>query len=66
MIEAEDEGEEDMPHPFMQATPLQELGRSRVVPASFGKKKSPSIPHVYANPHRVSAWVRLAAIPALF
>jgi hypothetical protein len=66
MIEAEDEGEEDVPHPFVQATPPEELRRSRATPSSFGKKKSPSRPHVDVNPHLVSTWVRLAAIPASF
>jgi hypothetical protein len=66
MIEAEDEGEEDVPHLFVQATPMEELGRSCVAPSSFRKNKSPSRPHVDTNPHRVSTWVRLVVIPASF
>jgi hypothetical protein len=65
-IEAEDEGEEDVPHPFVQATLPEELGRNCAAPSSFRKKKSPSRPHVEVNPHRVSTWVRLAVIPASF
>jgi hypothetical protein len=32
MIEAEDEGEEVMPHPHMPSTLLEKLGRSRATP----------------------------------
>jgi hypothetical protein len=35
-IEAKDKGEEDVPHPFVQATSPEELGRSRAAPSSFG------------------------------
>jgi hypothetical protein len=56
-VEAEDEGEEHVPHPFVQATPPEELGRSRAAPSSIGKKKLPSRPHVDVNPHQISTWV---------
>jgi hypothetical protein len=39
MIEAKDEGEEVVPHPYVPSTPLEELRRSRTTPSSFGKKK---------------------------
>jgi hypothetical protein len=51
MIEVEDKGEKDMPHPFVQAMSLEELGRSHAAPPSFGKKKSPQQPHLDVNPY---------------
>jgi hypothetical protein len=40
-IQAKDEGEEVVPHPYVSSTPLEELKRSRATPSSFGKKKPP-------------------------
>jgi hypothetical protein len=41
MIEAKDEGEEVEPHPYVPSMLSEELGRSRAMPSSNGKKKSP-------------------------
>jgi hypothetical protein len=41
MIEAKDEGEEVVPHPYVPSTPSEELGRSHATPSSFKKKKPP-------------------------
>jgi hypothetical protein len=41
MIDAKDEGEEVMLHPYVPSMLSEELGRSRAMPSSFGKKKSP-------------------------
>jgi hypothetical protein len=40
-IEAKDEGEEVVSHPYVPSTPSEELRRSRATPSSFGKKKPP-------------------------
>jgi hypothetical protein len=40
-LEAKDEGEEVVPHPYVPSTPSEELGRSRATPSSFRKKKPP-------------------------
>jgi hypothetical protein len=42
MIEAEDEGEEVVPHPYVPSTSSEELRTSRATPSSFGNKKLPS------------------------
>jgi hypothetical protein len=40
-IEAKDEGEEVVPHPYVPSMPSEELERSRATLPSFGKKKPP-------------------------
>jgi hypothetical protein len=51
------------PDLFMQATPPKELGRSRSVPSSSGKKKLSSGPQLGVNPWWVSALVRTPSGP---
>jgi hypothetical protein len=41
MIEAEDKGEEVVPHPYVMSMLLEELRRSCTTTSSFGKKKPP-------------------------
>jgi hypothetical protein len=62
----EDEREKDVPHPPMQSTPSEELGRSCVVLSSFGKKKPPPQVHLGTIPHRFLPWIRIIVIPLHF
>jgi hypothetical protein len=41
MIQAKDEGEEVVSHPYVPSTLSEELRRSRAMPSSFEKKKPP-------------------------
>jgi hypothetical protein len=41
MLEAKDEREEVVSHPYVPSTPSEELGRSRAMPSRLGKKLPP-------------------------